>query len=171
MLSLICGSALPRYLLFISAVCMRLWILRPVFRSRKYISRNCTWKSWEPLNTFGLSRVCSFSFELQLIYTRVAWRDEHTPSSGGCCGGTRACDLTRSRCSFIRSADARKNAPGHFPNVYNEYALTVAWVMRLRPRKGVIFARRRFPPAPAVAVTAHYILTLVREKWNPWRWW
>jgi len=62
----------------------------------------------------------------QSIYTRVAWRDEHTPSSGGVGGGTRARDLARSLRSFIRSATARKNAPGHFPNVYNEYALTAA---------------------------------------------
>lgn len=148
MLKLICRSTLARYLLFIFSAIRAFWNLRLIFRFCKCTSRNYTWNLWTPsVQVACITLSLSLSLlRAQLIYTRVAWRDTRHAIVRKCRRGTRARDLAQSSRSLIRSATATKNA-GHFPNVYNEYALTAAWVMRLRPRKGVIFARRWFPPS------------------------
>lgn len=131
--------------------CKRLFGLFLDFR--KCTSSNYIWSLLTPpvrvaRRTLSLPPPPSFSLPFErnwfIRLSRGTTRD--TPSSGSAAEGSWFSTVAASLpYSFPRPR--RKNA-GHFPNVYNEYALTAAWVMRLRPRKGVIFARRRFPPSP-----------------------
>lgn len=90
---------------------------------------------------------CGAYLQVQLIYTRVAWCDGHTPSLEG--APWRNVGLWFSTLASLpySLAAAKKNAFGHFPNVYNERRANRRVSNAVAASKGRHFrAPPRFPP-------------------------